>query len=110
MTMQHFVVSRELRVIQSCPVTAARALQSLYRPTHRNTHTQKHTSHPLMVLACSNGIRPTLHNPSMFAWCVRWLSQMPGLFCPQSKTVEELWAALHATSKMLFSKSAHSRK
>lgn len=33
---------------------------------------------------------------------------MPGLFCPQSKTLEELWAALRATRKMLFSKKAPS--
>ena len=43
MTMQHFVVSRELKVIQSCPVTAARALQTLHRPTHRNKQTNKQT-------------------------------------------------------------------
>lgn len=94
MTMQHFVVHRELNLIHSCNGKGF----ALHRPTHN------HQCCHLMVLTCLNGIRPSLHNPNMFAWYVRWLSQMAGLFCPQSKTVEELWATLHVACKMLPSK------
>lgn len=61
-----------------------------------------HIRRPFMVLARSNGFEPTLHNPNIFACCVRWLLPMPGLFFPHSKAVEELWARFACYQQNVF--------
>lgn len=97
LTAYRSIVCWGFNLIQFCPFAAGRALRHTH--THACTH-DKNTHWASSDGPVQNG--QLLHNPSVFAWCVRWLAPMPGLFWPQSNSAEELWAASHATRKAFF--------
>ena len=104
----YFAACGHVRILLSTGNLISFLLQKKMLYRHKYTNTQTHTYAVLWwLLPLWNGIRPTSHNPSMFAWCVWWLSLMPGLVKNSGRTVSCFSCY---QKKVVFLKSAEKRE